>query len=97
MRLREEANRWNERDGRTIELDLNDPSINQLGELDEVEGDATDQTIRFRDWLRANGWTVNTEHQGPMRIGGRTGRQDKPVAAFELMLLDEFMNSHCLF
>ena len=32
-----------------------------------------------------------------MRIGGRTGRQDKSVAAFELMLLDEFMNSHCLF
>ena len=68
---------------------MNDPSINQLGELDEVDGDATDQTTRFRDWLRANGWTVNTEHRGPMRIGGRTGRQDKSVAAFELMLLDE--------
>ena len=96
MRLPEEANRWKS-DGRTIDLNLNDPSINQLGKLDEVEGDATDQTTRFRDWLRSNGWTVITGHRGPMRIGGKTANQDKPVAEFELMLLDEFMHSHCLF
>ena len=96
MRLPEEANRWRS-DGRTIELDLSDLSINQLGELDGVEGDGTDQTLRFGEWLRSNGWTVITEHRGPMRIGGRAGHQDKSVAAFELMLLDEFMHSHCLY
>ena len=60
---------------------MNDPSINQLGELDEVEGDATDQTTRFRDWLRSNGWAVITEHRGPLRIGGELVDQIGHVAA----------------
>ena len=96
MRLPEEAKRW-QSDGRTIELDLNDPSINQLGELDEVEGDTTDQTTRFRDWLRSNGWTVTTEHRGPMRIGGRTAHQDESVAKLEFDLLDEFTRAGCIY
>ena len=96
MRLPEEANRWKS-DGRSIELDFHDPSINQLGELDLLDGDAKDTTIRFRDWLRSNGWTVIMEHRGPMRIGGRTGHQDKSVAVLELMLLDEFLHSRCVY
>ena len=96
MRLPEEANRWKS-DGRIIELDLHDPSINQLGELDGVDGDGKDTTIRFRDWLRSNGRTVITEHRGPMRIGGRTSGQDESVAKLELLLLDEFAHLDCVY
>ena len=84
MRLPEEANRWKS-DGRVIEIDLNDPSINQVGEPQDKPA-----AHRLVEWLRSNGWTVSTEHCGEMRIGGRTARQDKSVAAFALDLLDEF-------
>ena len=37
MRLPEEANKWKS-DGRMIDIDLNDPSIHQLGELNGEAG-----------------------------------------------------------
>ena len=37
MRLPEEANKWKS-DGRMIDIDLNDPSIHQLGELNDEAG-----------------------------------------------------------
>ena len=51
-------------DGRVIDIDVNDPSINQVGEPQD-----TPTAQRFADWLRANGWTVSTAHRGEMRIG----------------------------
>ena len=65
MWLPEEANLWKS-DGRTIELDLNDPSIAQS----DTPGKKP-TALRFAEWLRSNGWTVSTEHGGPLQIGGR--------------------------
>ena len=72
-------------DGRVIDIDLNDPSINQIGEPQDKLA-----ALRLTEWLRSNGWTVSTEHCGEMRIGGRTARQDRSVATFAVDLLDEF-------
>ena len=91
MRLPEEANRWKS-DGRVIDLDLNDPSIAQLDKPGE-----TTTVLRFAEWLRSNEWTVSTEHHGPMWIGGRTSEQDESVAKLELLLLDEFAHSDCVY
>ena len=63
MRLPEEANRWKS-DGRTIELDLNDPSL----ALSDTPGDEP-TAQRFAAWLRSNGWTVPTEHSGATSVG----------------------------
>ena len=71
-------------DGRVIDIDVNDPSINQIGEPQD-----TPTAQRFADWLRSNGWTVSTAHRGEMRIGGLTVSQDTSVAACALDLLDE--------
>ena len=84
MRIPADFDRYKS-DGRAIDIDLNDSSINQIG---EPQDKPTAQ--RFVDWLRSNGWTVSTEHRGEMRIGGRTASQDKSVATFALDLLDEF-------
>ena len=54
MRLPEEANRWKS-DGRTIELDLNDPAVAQS----DTPGKKP-MALRFAEWLRSNGWTVST-------------------------------------
>ena len=91
MRLPEEANRWKS-DGRTIELDLNDPAM----ALSDTPGDEP-TALRFAAWLRSNGWTVSTQHSGVMRIGGRTSDQDESVAKLELLLLDEFVHSDCVY
>ena len=91
MRLPEEANRWKS-DGRTIELDLNDPS---LVLSDTPGGEPT--AHRFAAWLRSNGWTVSTQHRGPIRVGGRTSDQDGSVAKLEQLLLDEFVHSDCVY
>ena len=96
MRIPADFDRYKS-DGRTIEINLRDPSINQLRELDGGGEDGKDTTIRLVEWLRSNGWTVSTEHRGPMRIGGRTGRQDQSVADLELLLLDEFLHSNCIY
>ena len=37
-------------DGRVIDIDVNDPSINQVGEPQD-----TPTAQRFADWLRSNG------------------------------------------
>ena len=63
MRLPEEGKRWKS-DGRTIELDLNDPAMT----LNDTPGDEP-TAHRFAAWLRSNGWTVSTQHRGPMRVG----------------------------
>ena len=84
MRIPADFNRYKS-NGRRIDIDLDDPVINQLGER---EGKAA--KIRFADWLRSNGWNVSTQHSGPMRVGDRTSEQDKFVASLELLLLDEF-------
>ena len=94
MRLPEEANKWKS-DGRTIDIDLHDPSIHQLGELNGEAGETTAR--RFVEWLRANEWTVSTEHHGPMRIGGKTSQQDDSIASLELLLLDEFLHLGCVY
>ena len=91
MRLPEEANRWKS-DGRSINLDLNDPSINALGESEDKS-----TTLRFAEWLRSNGWTVSTQHSGQMQIGGRNAGQDESVAELERLLLDEFYHSDCVY
>ena len=75
-------------DGRTIELDLNDPAMAQS---DNPGAKPTAQ--RFADGLPSNGWNVSTQHSGPMRVGGRASEQDKSVASLELLLLDEFSRS----
>ena len=84
MRIPADFDRYKS-DGRVIDIDLNDPSINQIGEPQDKP-----TTLRFAEWLRSNGWTVSTEHHGEMRIGGRTASQDESIAAFALDLLDEF-------
>ena len=66
---------WYKSDGRAIEIDLHDPSINELGELDGEGEDGTDRARRLVEWPRSITWAVSTEHRGPMRIGERTGRQ----------------------
>ena len=91
MRLPEEANRWKS-DGRLINLDLNDPSINALGESEDKH-----TTLLFAEWLRSNGWTVSTQHSGQMQIGGRNAGQDESVAELERLLLDEFYHSGCVY
>ena len=91
MRLPEEANRWKS-DGRSINLDLNEPSINALGELEDKP-----TTLRFAAWLRSNGWTVSTQHSGQMQIGGQNAGQDESVAELERLLLDEFYHSDCVY
>ena len=84
MRLPEAANRWKS-DGRTIELDLNDPALVLSG----TPGDEP-TAHRFAAWPRSNVWTVSTQHSGPMRIGGRTSEQDGTVTKLEQLLLHEF-------
>ena len=84
MRIPADFDRYKS-DGRMIDIDLNDLSINQIGKPQDKPA-----ALRLAEWLRSNGWTVSTEHRGEMRIGGRTASQDKSVAAFALDLLDEF-------
>ena len=91
MRLPEEANRWKS-DGRSINLDLNDPSIKALGESEDKP-----TTLRFSEWLRSNGSAVSTQHSGQMQIGGRNARRDESVAELERLLLDEFYHSDCVY
>ena len=88
---------WYKSDGRAIEIDLHDPSINELRELDGEGDGGTDTARRLVEWLRSITWTVSTEHRGPMRVGERTGRQDKSVARLELRLLDEVLHSNCVY
>ena len=91
MRLPEKANRWRS-DGRTIELDLNDPAM----ALSDTPGDEP-TAQRFATWLCSYGWTVSTQHRGPMRVGGQTSDHDGSVAKLELSLLDEFSHSDCVY
>ena len=91
MRLPEEANKWKS-DERTIELALNHPAMAQS---DRPGYKPT--ALRFTEWLRSNGWTVSTEHCGPMRIGGQTSEQDESVANLELLLLDQFSHIGCIY
>ena len=60
----------------------------------EKEGKAA--TIRFVQWLRSYGWTVSTEHSGPMRIGGWT-EEDEDVAKLVFDLLDEFTHAGLIY
>ena len=90
MRLPEEANRWKS-DGRTIKLDLHDLAM----ALRDTPGDEP-TAFRFAEWFHSNGWTVSTQHSGPMRIGDRTSDQNEYVAKLELLLLDEFTHSDCI-
>ena len=89
MRLPEEARRW-QSDGRVIELDLNDYIVEDLATS------PTAAEIPFSDWLRSNGWTVNTEHRGPMQIGGKTADQDKEVFNLQLRLLNEYAGARLI-
>ena len=91
MRLPEDFNQYKS-DGRVIDLDLNDPSMAQS----DKPGEKT-TALRLAEWLRLYGWTVSTQHSGEMRIGGRTARQDESVAKLELVLLDEFSRSGCVY
>ena len=84
MRIPADFDRYKS-DGRAIDIDLNDPMINDIGEPHD-----TPATVRFVEWLRSNGWMVSTEHRGAMRIGGRTPDEDESVTAFAFDLLDEF-------
>ena len=72
-------------DGRPIDIDLNDPMINDIGEPEDIPAAA-----RFAAWLRSNGWTVDTRRGGAMRIGGRTLEEDASARDFALDLLQEF-------
>ena len=83
MRLPEEVNQY-KGDGWIIELDAQDHVVAEI----VAEPDAP--AIPFADWLRAHGWTVNTQHYGAMRIGGKTADQDEGVFALQLRLLKEY-------
>ena len=72
-------------DGRTIEINLNHPLIMHSGDPEDAAGAA-----RFVDWLRSNGWTVDTEYRGGMAIGGRTVDEDQSVLEFAKDLIVEF-------
>ena len=89
MRLPEEAQRW-QSDGRTIDLDLTDYIVA------DIATEPAAATIPFADWLRSNGWTVNTQHQGAMRIGGKTADQDREVFNLQLRLLNEYAGAHLI-
>ena len=89
MRLPDEVNKYKS-DGRTIQLDLNDHIVADIA----TEPDAA--AIPFADWLRSHGWTVNTQHQGAMQIGGKTADQDKDVFNLQLRLLNEYAGAHLI-
>ena len=95
MRLPEDFDRYKS-DGRTIEIDLQDLSTQQLAELDGKTGSAEAASRRFVDWLRSLDWNVTTEHRGPMRIGGKTADQDTDVFDLQLALVNEFVSSGVL-
>ena len=83
MSLPEEANRWKS-DGRIIELDTGDQAVRQIGEGHDPSAPT------FAAWLHGHGWTVNTQHRGAMRIGGKTADADDDVAALERLPLEEY-------
>ena len=72
-------------DGRTIEINLKHPLITLSGDPEDAAGAA-----RFVEWLRSNGWTVDTEYCGGMAIGGRTVDEDQSVLEFAKDLIVEF-------
>ena len=84
MRIPADFDRYKS-DGRTIEINLNHPLITLSGDPE----DAAD-AARFVDWLRSNGWTVDTEYRGGMAIGGRTVDEDQSVLEFAKDLIVEF-------
>ena len=71
--------------GPAFEIDLNYPMINDIGEPEHIPAAA-----RFAAWLRSQGWTVDTERRGRMRIGGRTLEEDASVRDLAMDLLQEF-------
>ena len=77
-------------DGRVIELDAHDHI------LADIATEAGAPSIPFATWLRAHGWNVNTDHQGPMRIGGKTADQAKDVFELQLRLLNEYAGANLI-
>ena len=92
MRLPQDFDRYKS-DGRTIEIDLQDPATHQLGELDGKGGGGEAASRRFVEWLRSLDWDVSTEHRGRIRIGGKTADEDRDVFALQLALVNEFVSS----